>query len=237
MGTLVLSFGAGVLSVLSPCVLPLLPIVVASALQAHARGPLALAAGLVLSSATTGVFFAAFAFTSDIDRDAARAVAAGLMAAAGIVLLVPRLQEAFGRLATPLATAAGALTTRLPAGLGGQFLLGILLGAVWTPCTGPTLAAAIGLATRSESLVHAGTVMLVFGVGAVVPVLVVAYGSRRLALGHRAGLARLVAVGKPAMGVLLVLVGVLALTGADKVAETWMVDHMPTWLLELTTVL
>lgn len=236
MLALVLSFGAGVLSVLSPCVVPLLPIVVASALQAHARGPLALAAGLVISSAATGVFFAAFTLSTGIDRDIGRLVAAMLMAAAGVVLLVPRLQEAFGRLAAPVATAAGALTTRLPPGLGGQFLLGILLGAVWTPCTGPTLAAAIGLATRSESLAYAGAVMLVFGVGAVVPVLIVAYGSRR-ALGRSTSISRVVAIAKPGMGVLLVLVGVLALTGADKIAETWLVDHMPAWLLALTTAL
>ena len=237
MGTLVLSFGAGLLSALAPCVLPLLPIVVASALQAHVHGPLALAAGHVLSSAATGVFFAAFAFTTPVDRDVARAIAAGLMGAAGIVLLVPPLQTAVARLATPMASAAGTLTARLPPGLGGQFLLGALLGAVWTPCTGPTLGAAIALATRSESFTHAGIVMLVFGVGAVVPLLVVAYGSRHFALGRQVSLSRLVAVGKPVMGVLLVLVGVLTLTGADKVAETWMVEHMPGWLVELTTAL
>jgi cytochrome c biogenesis protein CcdA len=237
VGTLVLSFGAGLLSALSPCVLPLLPIVVASALQAHVRGPLALAAGLVLSSTITGIFFAAFAFSTPVDRDLARAIAAALMGAAGIVLLVSPLQAAVARATAPLAGAAGALTTRLPPGLGGQFLLGALLGAVWTPCTGPTLAAAIALATRSESLTHAGTVMFVFGIGAVVPVLVIAYGSRRLALGRQASLATLMAVGKPVMGLLLVLVGVLALTGADKVAETWMVEHMPAWLVELTTAL
>jgi hypothetical protein len=70
----------------------------------------------------------------------------------------------------------------------------------------------------------------------VVPVLVVAYGSRH-ALGGSAAVSRFVGIAKPAMGVLLVLVGALALTGADKVAETWMVDHMPVWLLELTTAL
>src|SRR5919198_1935691 len=102
MAALVLSLGAGVLSVLSPCVVPLLPIVVASALQAHARGPLALAAGLVLSSAAMGVFFAAFAFTTGVDRDLARLAAAALMAVARLVLLRPRLHELLGRLAPPL---------------------------------------------------------------------------------------------------------------------------------------
>ncbi len=237
MGAVILSFFAGTLSVLSPCVLPLLPIVVASALQEHRHGPLALGGGLIVSSALTGLFFASLGFSFGVDRDIGRAVAAALMAGAGVVLLVPQLQERFARLAAPLANGAGALTMRLPAGLGGQFLLGLLLGAIWTPCTGPTLAVAISLAARSESLLRAGAVMVLFSVGAVVPVLLVAYGSRHHALRSSAKLAGLAALGQPVMGALLLLVGVLALTGADKAIETWMVDRMPTWLLELTTAL
>lgn len=237
MGAVVLSFAAGVLSVLSPCVLPLLPIVVASALQERRAGPLALAAGLVVSSTVTGLFFASLGFTVGLERDTARGVAAGLMAAAGAVLLVPRLQDLAGRLATPLATGAGALLARRPAGLGGQVVLGALLGAVWTPCTGPTLAAAIALAAQSESLPRAGLVMLVFSLGAVVPVLLLAYGSRHAAIRRGVTLSGLAVLGKPALGVLLLLVGALALTGADKVIEAKLVDHMPGWLLDLTTVL
>ena len=237
MGAGVLSFVAGVLSVLSPCVLPLLPIIVAAALQEHRHGPLALAAGLVVTSTATGLFFASLGFTTGLDRDLARAGAAVLMAVAGLILLVPHLQTAFARLTSPLATTAAGLTRRLPPGIGGQLVLGGLLGFVWTPCTGPTLAAAITLATRSESLVRAGTVMLVFSLGAVVPLLLLAYGSRRAALGRRATLARLAAIGKPIMGVMLLTVSTLALSGADKRIEAWMVDHMPTWLLELTTSL
>lgn len=235
MAAVVVSFFAGTLSVLSPCVLPLLPIVIASALQRHRHGPLALAVGLVLASAAMGLFFASLGFAVDVDRDVGRAIAAASMATVGVILLVPRLQELFGRLATPLAATAGALTTRLPAGLGGQFVLGILLGAVWTPCTGPTLAAAITLAARSESLTHAGGVMLMFSVGAVVPVLVLAYGSRRALTSHPTSLAAVAAIGKPVMGVLLLLVGVLVFTGTDKIIEAWMVARMPDWLVDLTT--
>jgi cytochrome c biogenesis protein CcdA len=232
---MVLSFGAGALSVLSPCVLPLLPIVIASALQSHRHGPLALAAGLMLSSAATGLVFASLGFTLGIDRDVARAVAAGLMAVAGVVLLLPRLQAAFAATSARLARSADTLARRLPPGLGGQLLLGILLGAVWTPCTGPTLAAAISLAARSESLVRAGVVMFVFGVGAVVPVLALAYGSRRALVGRRAWLRSMATAAKPIMGGLLLLVGALTMTGTDKAIETWMVDHMPDWLVDLTT--
>lgn len=235
MTAVVLSFFAGTLSVLSPCVLPLLPIVIASALQHHRHGPLAVAGGLIVSSAATGLLFASLGFTVGLDRDVARAVAAALMGVAGLVLVVPRLQEGFARAAAPLAAGAGAVARRLPPGLGGQLALGLLLGAIWTPCTGPTLAAAVTLATRSESLAYAGTIMLVFSVGAVVPILLLAYGSRRAIAQRGARLATLVAIGKPLMGALLISVGVLALTGADKVIETWLVDQMPGWLLALTT--
>jgi len=235
MAVVVLSFAAGTFSVLSPCVLPLLPIVIASALQSHRLGPLALAAGLVLSSALTGLAFASLGFTLGVDRDAARAVAASFMAVAGLVLLLPRLQTAFAAAAAPLARGADGLARRLPHGLGGQFLLGLLLGAVWTPCTGPTLAAAVSLAARSENLIRAGGVMLAFGVGAVVPVLALAYGSRRALVGRRAWLGLVATAAKPVMGGLLFLVGALTITGADKVIETWMVDRMPDWMVELTT--
>jgi hypothetical protein len=76
--------------------------------------------------------------------------------------------------------------------------------------------------------------MFVFGIGAMLPVLAIAYGSRR-ALGGRASLARLAAVGKPVMGAFLLLIGVLTATGVDKRVEAWMVDHMPEWLITLTT--
>jgi len=233
MGGLLLGFLAGTLSVLSPCVLPLLPIVVGAALQQHRHGPLALAAGLIVTATATGLFFAAAGFTSAIDRDVARAGAAALMALAGLVLLVPALEAALARAAAPLAGAAARLLGRVPAGLGGQALVGGLLGFVWTPCTGPTLGAAITLATRSESLAHAGLVMLAFSVGAVVPVLAIAYGSRRIATGGTT-LMRLAAVGKPVMGGLLLVVGALAVTGTDKRIEAWLLDHLPEWLIALT---
>jgi cytochrome c biogenesis protein CcdA len=229
------SFFAGTLSVLSPCVLPLLPVVVASALQRHRHGPLALAAGLVLSATATGVFFASLGFTVGLDQDLGRRIVAGAMAVIGVVLLVPRLQEAFARAATPLASSAGTLTAKLGPGLGGQFLVGLLLGVVWTPCTGPTLAAAVTLAAQSETVARASAVMLVFGVGAVVPVLALAYGSRCALGAQSTALATFGRIGKPVMGAMLVLVGALAFTRADKTIEAWMVARMPDWLIDLTT--
>ena len=86
MGAVVVSFVAGTLSVLSPCVLPLLPLIVASALQRHRHGPLALATALVLSASATGVFFASLGFAVGLDQELGRRIAASAMAVVGIVL-------------------------------------------------------------------------------------------------------------------------------------------------------
>ena len=77
--------------------------------------------------------------------------------------------------------------------------------------------------------------MAVFSPGAVVPVLLSAYGSRRGFAAGRASLASVAAIGKPVMGGFLLLVAALAITGTDKLIEGWMVRHLPDWLVDLTT--
>ena len=83
---------AGALSTLSPCVLPLIPILMASALAAHRLGPLALAAGLGLSFAAIGIFLAAAGASLGLDDDVLRKIAAVLLIAFGVVMLSRRLQ-------------------------------------------------------------------------------------------------------------------------------------------------
>jgi cytochrome c-type biogenesis protein len=233
MGACLLGFAAGALGTLSPCVLPLLPLVVAGAVERHRLGPLALAAGLAVSA--TGVGFAVALLGFSLDRDVVRVAAGALLVVVGAVLLIARLDLAVARATTPIAARAATLLARLgPRGLAGQLVVGVLLGALWTPCGGPTLGGAIGLAAQRRSLGAAAAVMAAYSVGAVLPVLLLAYGSRRLvARGDR--LARLTRLGKPAVGALLVLFGVLSITGGDKALETRLLDLMPAWLVELTT--
>jgi cytochrome c biogenesis protein CcdA len=236
LGSLALAFVAGALSTLSPCVLPLLPVLLASALQQHALGPLALAGGLAMSSAAMGLFTASLSLALGLDPGVLRLFGAALMLALGLVLLVPALQERFAQAAGPATGWVGGLLHRLPsAGLGAQLLLGVLLGVVWVPCTGPTLGAAIGLAAQRETMLQAAAVMTVFGLGAAAPLLALAYGSRQAVLARRDRLKRLALMAKPAMGLVLVAVAVLVLSGLDKIIETRLTDAMPQWLLELTT--
>jgi cytochrome c biogenesis protein CcdA len=236
MGAVLLSFAAGALSLLSPCVLPLLPVALAGALDRHRLGAVALAGGLALSA--TGFGLSAALLGTALDRDAVRLVAAALLVVVGAVLLMPALEEIFARAARPIAGGAATLLQRLDGsrGLAAQVLAGALLGVLWIPCGGPTLASAIGLAAQRESLAAAAVVMAAYSAGAAVPLLAVAYGSRRT-LCTPPRLAAIARVGKPAMGMALVLMGALTLAGADKVLEGHLVDLMPAWLVDLTTAL
>src|SRR6516162_3791750 len=222
LGGLALSYAAGALSTLSPCVLPLLPIILFGALEQHAWGPVALAAGLSASFAGVGIFLASLAFNVGIDPTAFRLGVAALMLIIGIVLLVPALQSRFALAAGPVAMGGQALIDRLrPSGIGGQFALGILLGAIWSPCYGPPLGAAM--------------VMAAFSLGATTPILALAYGSRQAIFARRDVLARVSRIAKPLVGGALVGVGAFVLTGFDKVVEASLTSAMPGWLVTVTT--
>ena len=236
VATLGLALLAGVLSVLSPCVLPLLPIVLGTAASAHRLGPVALAAGLAISFTAIGLFVATVGFAAGLDTGVFRTISAILLIGVGLVLLVPKLQEQFALAAAPVSNWAGGYTDNFtPGGLGGQFGLGLLLGAVWSPCVGPTLGAASVLAAKGEDLGQVALTMLAFGIGAALPLMLLGFVSREAMMRWRGRLMETGSIGKTLLGVLLVAVGVLVATNLDKRLETILVDASPQWLTELTT--
>ena len=235
MGVFALAFVAGVLSILSPCVLPILPIVLGAAASEHRWGPAMLAAGLAISFVTIGLFAATVGYSIG-DSELFRNVAAALMIAVGVVLLVPRFQERLALAGAPLANWSDHYfgATR-QSGLGGQIAVGLLLGAVWSPCVGPTLGAASILAAQGRNLGEVATTMLVFGFGAALPLVFVGLLSRETLLRWRARLVAGGAGAKAAFALVLVAVGALVLSGLDKRIETRLVDISPQWITEITT--
>jgi cytochrome c-type biogenesis protein len=236
IATIGLAFLAGVLSVLSPCVLPLLPIVLGTAQSEHRLGPVALASGLAVSFTVIGLFVATIGFAIGLDTDVFRAISALLLVTVGVVLLVPRLQQQVAVAAGPLGTWVDDRVGGFSAtSLWGQFGLGVLLGAVWVPCVGPTLGAASILAAKGEDLGQVALTMLAFGVGAALPLMVLGFVSREAMLRWRGRLMEAGKGGKMLLGVLLVAVGLLVATGADKKVEAFLVEASPDWLTDLTT--
>ena len=229
------AYVAGLLTLVNPCVLPLLPIVIAAAFRNSRLGPIALAAGLTLSFAALGVSVTAFGHLVGVDADAVNRAAAVAMMAFGAVLLVPRAQTVLATLAAPLASRANSrIDHHDRAGVAGQFGTGILLGAVWSPCIGPTLGGAIGLAASGEGLGQATITMFTFGAGVSTVLMALAYGSRRAVSARRERIAAWMPWAKPLMGATLLVVGVAVLFHIDRMIEGWLLDRMPVWLQDLS---
>ncbi len=232
-----LAYVAGVLTILSPCVLPLVPIVLGSAAQQSRFGPLALATGLVISFTGVGLLVASLGATSGFDPESVRWFGAALLLLAGLVLLVPQLQASVTRLATPLADWANQRQAGLERfGLAGQFAIGALLGLVWSPCVGPTLGAATVLASQGQNLGQVTIVMAAFGLGIASVLLLIAVATRGFLSRWRGRLMSAGGSGKRVLGGLLLVVGVLIMTGGDRAFEAVVVAASPDWLIDLTTM-
>jgi cytochrome c-type biogenesis protein len=231
-----LAFLAGLVSIFSPCVLPLLPVVLATAVSKHRLGPVALAAGLGLSFLVLGLFVATLGFSLGLDSELFRTVAAVLLLAVGIVLVVPALQARLSFITAPLGNwmqqryGGGAKD-----GLWGQFGVGVLLGAVWTPCIGPTLGAASVLAAQGRDLAQVALTMFVFAIGTALPLLLLGFVSREALMRWRGRMLATGATGKLVLGLILIATGGLILSGLDKPLETALLEVSPAWLAGIGT--
>ncbi|MCA1798250.1 MAG: sulfite exporter TauE/SafE family protein [Xanthomonadaceae bacterium] len=236
LATLGLAALAGLLTMLNPCVLPLLPVVASAAMARSAAGLLALAGGMSVTFAVAGTALAATGQVVGLEGDTLRLTAAVLMVLVGLLLVSAPLQRAFARATAGIADFGHAALARFqPEGAGGQFAAGALLGLVWTPCIGPTLGAAIALAAQGEALPQVAAVMVVFSLFAVLPLAAIGFASRVGFQRHRATAAGFGRTGRTLMGYGLLAIGLLVLTGGDKVLETLVLDHAPDWLIDLTT--
>ena len=236
VATLGLALLAGLLSILSPCVLPLLPLVLGAAATEHKWGPALLAFGVTVSFVAIGLIVATIGFSIGLDGRKFAFAAALLMVVFGATLAFPPLGARFAAAAGPLsnwldATLSGASAV---GGLG-AFGLGLTLGAVWSPCVGPTLGAASALAARGENLREVAVTMTAFGLGAAIPLLMLGVASRSAMLAWRGRLLGFGAIAKRALGVLLLVIGAMILLGVDKKIEAVLVSASPEWLTQLTT--
>lgn len=232
---IVFGYIAGLLTLLNPCVLPVLPVVLIGALNQHRLGPLALCAGLTVAFVTLGVFVASLGPALGIDDYLVSKAAAILMIAFGLVLLVPAMSQRFSFAASGVSNSLSMQTSHVGnAGLGGQFVTGLLLGAVWSPCIGPTLGGAIALASQGNNLIWAATIMLSFALGVSTIIMVLATASREALFRRRESLQQLSVYARPIMGALLVTLGIALFFNLHHVVEAWAVQNLPYWFQDLS---
>ncbi|OIP85624.1 MAG: cytochrome C biogenesis protein CcdA [Rhodobacterales bacterium CG2_30_65_12] len=235
---LLFGYLAGLLTLINPCVLPVLPIVLASSLQADRRAPLMLAAGMSLSFVLLGLGVAALGPALGITEESVGRVAALVMVGFGLTMLVPAFGGRFASATAGLAARAdGGMTTTSRHGLGGQFAGGALLGAVWSPCIGPTLGAAVAMASRGENLAQAAMTMLAFALGVSTLILALAYGARGW-LGRNMATMRAIAErSKLILGLAFIAVGLGLWFRVNHLIDAWLLQTLPPWLIDFSVVL
>ncbi len=225
------AFLAGVITVLSPCVLPLLPVILGTATQEGKARPIGLIIGFVgtFTAATLALSFLVRAL--GVPPDLNRVLAGSVLILLGLVLAIPQLHLGFERL-------AGALASRAPtggpsSGFGGGLAVGAGLGLAWSPCVGPIMASVITLALNQQVNIGAVAVTLAFSLGTALPMAAIMLGGRQLVrrLGwFQANASRIQQV----LGIILVLTGLAIFLGWDRQIQILLLTWFPDWELALT---
>ena len=227
---------AGLLTLINPCVLPVLPIVLASAMQAGRYGPLAIAGGMCLSFVTLGMLIATFGHSIGLTDTRMSEIGAVMMIVFGLFLLVPKLNTAFATATASISSSADTRFSSMPiTSLKSHFVGGLLLGAIWSPCVGPTLGGAISLASQGKNLGWAFLTMLSFGLGVSTVIVALGYGTKGAIKRRQNSMRGLAQRAKPIMGVTFLLVGVMIFFKFHHVIEGWLVSVLPSWFQNLST--
>lgn len=227
------AFLAGLVTVLSPCVLVMLPIIVGTGLQRRWWYPLIVSIGLAFGFAVMGVFLSQLLASAGLSQGFMGDLTTGVLFVFGGVLLVDRASDAFSGLAT---RALAPFTQRLGgvarpddvSGFSGAiaaFVLGCSLGLVWAPCAGPTMGAILTVAA-TQSLSQAFFLMAVYAAGNALPMLLVAYGGRAVAQ-RMLRLQGTHHVARKILGGLLIFFAVLSAMKLDKLSERELIRSFP----------
>lgn len=233
---LLVAFLGGLLTVLSPCVLPVLPVLLSGTVGGRGR-PLGIISGFIGSFVLLTLFLASVVSALSLSPDVLRWGAVALLFGFGLTLALPALHarfEAFAARALPQRRAAGQ-----PDGFVGGVLVGVTLGVVWTPCVGPILASVTTLALSGQVTAFAAAVTLAYALGVAAPMLGVMWGGRKLL--HRPALLDRLDGAQRVFGAVLVLFSVGMVFGLDRQLQTQLVERLPflqqlTFLEETTAV-
>ncbi len=203
-----LVFGAGFASVLSPCVLPVVPLIVSGTTKDHKLRPVLIVAGLSLAFVAMGVVSSLFGAVVGPWMYKAEKVVGALIALFGVLLLFDvNLFKHLG------------FISRIAEHAGGQtngFVLGALLGVIWIPCVGPMLTSVLALVATEQRVTSGVVYLLIYSVGFSIPMLLVAYATQavrsrfRALAGQQRIISALSGVLLIALGLFIVFKGVVA---------------------------
>jgi len=229
-----LGFSAGVLSLLAPCVLPILPISITQALKSSKWGPLANAIGLAISFTLFGILTSIF--SSFFSLGIIQNIGAVILVLIGLTMIIPSWGEKFSNSMKKISFVGndlqGKVKTESP--ILKEFLLGFVLGMVWGPCSGPTLGIAYGIASQAGGLFQASMIFLFFGLGAGFGLLMLGFMLKKFSSLTGFIMKRTKQINMT-LGIISIILGALILTGQLLVIEEAILDIMPSWLIRLSS--
>lgn len=232
-----ITYLAGMLTALSPCVLPLLPIVVGGAMEKHPASPLMMGLGMTAAFASGGWLMNMVGPLLGIDPEWVHQAAAFSLILFGLALWFEPLTRLVYRMVQPLTITADLMAEKIGQNRSpiASFFFGGLLGLAWSPCAGPMLVSTLALVATGKEPGLGALLLGMFGLGAATPLVLAAYASRmgfnRLqhwALGHSEGL-------RHAFGIVAIASGVFIATGLDRLLATQALGLLPDSWLELIT--
>jgi cytochrome c-type biogenesis protein len=175
---------AGLLTIASPCILPVMPILLGTSVERPSRvRPLFIVAGFILTFASFAMLLGAVSSTVHVAQQVLRNTGIGLLALSGLLRVWPGPYDwLVARLQPPLQRIGAAVAAEVQPGVqpgsgnAGGFVLGMSLGAVWTPCAGPVLASILVLVVKAQDLGWSALLLTLYAIGAAIPMLAIIYG-------------------------------------------------------------
>ena len=223
MLNLVLALLAGIVTVAAPCTLPIL--LGASVGQTGRLRPAMIALGFVVSFSAAALLLSAITEIFDFDPNALRTGAAILLLGFGLLMVWP---APFGWLTIRLNGLTDAAAGDAASGRGnmGGFVLGTTLGLVWTPCAGPVLGSILTVVATSRDTASASALLVVYAIGAAIPMLAIAYGGQAVTTRVRS-IARISPRLQQGFGVVVIAFAVLSYFQYDTVIVAWLTAFYP----------
>jgi cytochrome c-type biogenesis protein len=225
MFNLVLALLAGVVTIAAPCTLPMLPILLgASVGQTGKLRPALIALGFVISFSAAALLLSAITRIFDFDPNVLRSAAAILLLGFGLLMIWPAPFEWLSIRINGIAGSAGNAASRQ--GNIGGFVLGTTLGLVWTPCAGPVLGSILTVVATSKDATWASTLLVVYAIGAAIPMLAIAYGGQAVTSRVRS-IARISPKLQQGFGVVVIAFAVASYLQYDTLIVAWLTAFYP----------
>lgn len=228
------AFLAGFVTVLSPCILPVLPIVLSGSLVGGHRRPLGIVTGFIISFSLFTLFLSAIVRATGISADLLRSVSVVIVILFGISLLLPNFQVIMEKVFTKLSSLVTS-NSKQATGFWSGLLLGVSLGLVWTPCVGPIIASVITLAATSSVSGSAILITFSYALGTAIPMFAITYGGRQLLIKVPWLLKNTARIQK-GFGIVMILVAVGIFFNLDRQFQTLVLEKFPLYGTGLTKI-